>query len=111
MSPATKRIWWSTWPGALALGALSLVLVAVTAVTLLLGAVLTLTDVSGTDQESIGGVGLGWRIGYAVLGVGFLAVPAAVVVCARRRWLGWVLVLLGASVAVLGAGQWTLGII
>ncbi len=106
-----RRIWWATWPGALALGALSLVLVGVTAISLLLVAVLPAADVSGTDLVVVNGPAVGRRVVYGLLGVAFLAVPVAVVVVARKMWLGWLLVLLVASVAILGVVLWTAGII
>lgn len=106
-----RRIWWATWPGALALGALSLVLAGVTAVPLLATALMTSTDVAGTNLTASGGAGLGWRIAYVVLGIAIFVVPVAVVVVARKQWLGWVLVLLAVSAVILGTGLWTLGII
>ncbi len=93
------------------MGALSLALAGATAAALLVIAVMPATDVSGTDLEAINGVGLGWRIVHVALGVASLAVPVAVVVVARKMWLGWVLLLLAVSAAILGAGLWTLGII
>lgn len=106
-----RRIWWATWPGALALGALSLVLVGMTAVPLLLVAVLPPADVSGTDLAVAVGPAVGRRIVYGILGVACLAVPVAVVVVARKMWLGWLLVLLLASAVILGVVLWTADII
>lgn len=115
MSPATPaegtRPWWSTWPGALAVGAVSLVLVGVTALPLILIALTTSTDLTGTDLTVDDSGGMAWKIAYVVLGIAFLAVPVGVVVVARKMWLGWVLVLLAISAVILGAGLVTLGII
>ncbi len=107
----TKRIWWATWPGALALGVVSLLLVGVTALPLILIALTTSADLAGTDLTASDGAGMAWRIAYVVLGIAFLTVPVGVVVVARKMWLGWVLVLLVISALILGAGLWTLGII
>ncbi len=107
----TKRIWWATWPGALALGVVSLVLTGVTAFPLISIALTTSADLAGTDLTTSDGGGMVWRIAYVVLGIAFLAVPVGVVVVARKMWLGWVLVLLVISALILGAGLWTLGII
>ena len=106
-----SRVWWATWPGALALGLVSLGLVALTSVGLILVALLPPTDGSGTDVDVADGFSLAGRLTWMVIGIACLALPPAVVVVARRAWLGWTLVLLALSAFVLAAGLWTLGIL
>ncbi len=106
-----SRVWWATWPGAITLGLVSLVLVALTSVGLILVALLPPADGSGTDVDVASGSSLAWRLTWMVIGVACLALPAAVVVLARRAWLGWMLVLLALSAFVLAAGLWTLGVL
>ncbi len=107
----TRRIWWSTWPGALALGLVSFLMVTVTAVPFIAAALLTSADVAGTDITAAEDFGSGWRVSYVVFGLVLLGLPAAVVVVARKKWLGWVLVLLTLSVLILGVALWALGIV
>lgn len=106
-----SRSWWATWPGALALGLVSLPMVITTAVSLLLISVLAPTGASGTDLTEVSSPSLAWRIIWAVVGVACLALPVAVVVTARRQWLGWLLVMLALSTFALAAGLWALGIL
>ncbi len=108
---SARRVWWSTWPGALALGLVSLMMVALTAAGLFLVALLPPPDGSGTDVEVASGPSAVRRLAWIVIGVACLALPAAVVVLARRAWLGWTLVVLALSALVLAAGLWTLGIL
>ncbi len=86
-------------------------MVAATAVGLILVALLTPADGSGTDIEVTSGSSIAWRVAWIIFGVACFALPPAVVVVARRRWLGWTLVLLTLSALVLAAGLWTLGIL
>lgn len=105
-----RRIWWATWPGALAMGVVSLAMVVLTGVGLLLTALLTL-PASGTDLTTVETPAVAWRVAWAVAGAACFALPIAAVVVARRRWLGWLLVILAVSVFVLAAGLWALGIL
>ncbi|MGV8845113.1 hypothetical protein [Tessaracoccus sp.] len=111
MTARARKRWWATWSGALALGLLSLAMVAVTAVPLVAAALLPAGDVSGTDVTAGAGPSTAWRIVWALAGAVSLSVPVAVVVTARRQWLGWVLVAFAVSAVVLGVGLWTLRII
>lgn len=90
---------------------MSLAMVVVTALPLIATALSAGTDVAGTDLTASGNVGVAWRIAYVVLALLFAAVPVMVVVVARWKYVGWVLVLLLASAGILGAGLWALGII
>ena len=104
-------MWWATWPGAIALGLVSLAMVALTSVGLVLVALLPPPDASGTDVDVAGDSSLALRLAWMMLGLACLALPAGVVVVARRAWLGWTLLLLAASAFLLAAGLWTLGIL
>ncbi len=86
-------------------------MVSVTAVPLLVIAVVPPTDVSGAVLPPSEGMALGWRLAYSGLSLAFLTVPVAVVVVARKMWLGWLLVLLAVSAVILGVALWTLRII
>lgn len=86
-------------------------MVVVVSVPLIAAALAPATDVAGTDLTASEGRGVVWRIAYCVLSLVFLVVPVAVVVVARKKWLGWVLVLLSASVVIFSAGLYALGIL
>lgn len=105
-----RRIWWSTWPAAIGMGLVSLAMVAFTAVGLFLTALLT-PPASGTDLTTVDTPATAWRVVWAIAGAACLALPIAAIVAARRRWLGWLLVVLGISAFVLAAGLWALGIL
>ncbi len=86
-------------------------MVAVTAVPLVAAALLPAGDVSGTDVTAGDGPATAWRIVWALAGAVSLVVPVAVVVAARRQWLGWVLVGFAVSAVVFGVGLGALKII
>lgn len=90
---------------------MSFALVAVTVIPLFGTAVLPADSTSGTDLPSSQTPGAGWQIAYIVVALLFLAAPVSVVVFARRKWLGWLVVSLVASALMFGAGLWALGII
>ncbi|MEO7587076.1 MAG: hypothetical protein ABIS84_03505 [Arachnia sp.] len=108
---ANRRIWWATWPGALGVGLLSLLMVLAGAVPLALFALLATSDPSGTDATVVEAPGIGLRVLWMVLAVVSLVLPVVVVVLARRRWLGWMLAALVGSGAVLASGLGMMGIL
>lgn len=106
-----RGIWWSTWPGALALGLVALAMVVFTAGGLIILALLSAPDGSGLDVGVESGPPVALRLLWVVLGLAALALPPVVVVMARRAWLGWVLTLLALCAFVMAAGLWMLGIL
>lgn len=86
-------------------------MVGVTAVPLASVALQSSRDISGTDVTAPDGPGVVLRVVWALAALVCLAVPLAVVILARRTWLGWLLVALVASLVVLGAGLSALGIL
>ena len=105
------RRWWSTWPGALALGLVALVMVVFTAGGLVLLALLSPPDGSAMDTGVESGPSLVARVVWLLLGLAALALPVVVVVMARRLWLGWTLTLLAVCALILAAGLGMLGIL
>src|SRR5699024_5883362 len=106
----TKRIWWGTWPGALALGLLSLLLV-------LPGALAGLLTLLIPDT---GGAGVDFAVEEAPLWhrvFGIISLAAAVVLpfltvrWARRTWLGYVLLALGLSFVFGAIGLGLFGVV
>lgn len=109
----SRRRWWSTWPGAIGLGAVSLAMVLTTFLALVLVALLSgpEADTEGTDYGPQPGVGIGWRIAYIVVAVAFLAVPVATVWSARRKLLGFLIWALLGSALILGGGLYLFGVL
>lgn len=105
-----RSIWWATWPGALGLGLVSFVLVQVGVVPAALFAVMTPDPSSGTDM-TIEAPSSAPRIISAVAALVFLALPVLTVIFARRKWLGWLLVALAASFAVMCWGLFQLNVL
>ncbi|GAA4894215.1 hypothetical protein GCM10025789_09300 [Tessaracoccus lubricantis] len=101
----SRRIWWSTWPGALGLGLLSLLLVAPGTVAGLI--VLLIPDTGGAGVDfSVDTVPL-WQQVFAWVAIAAAVVlPFLTALWARRAWLGYVLLSLGLSlvVGVIGLG-------
>lgn len=110
-APKARVIWWSTWPGALALGLVALAMVIFTAGGLILLALLSPPDSSGLEGAVESGPPIAVRLLWMVLGVAGLALPPVVVVMARRAWLGWTLVVLAICVFVMAAGLLMLGVL
>lgn len=106
----TKPLWWATWLGAIGLGAVSFVLVQVGFVPAALFAVLSATDASGTDM-TVESPSTTPRVLSALLALSFLVLPVLTVYFARKKWLGWLLVALGASFLVMCFGLVQLGVL
>lgn len=106
----SKSPWWATWLGAIGLGFASFVLVQVGFIPAALFAVLSATDASGTDMtvESLSNTP---RVLSALLALSFLVLPVLTVYFARKKWLGWLLVALGASFLVMCFGLVQLGVL
>lgn len=104
------RRWWTSWPGALALGSASLLAVAPGVLALAGTALLPAADTVGVDTVSRGpGTGVRWLA--AGIAVGALALPIFTVRWARRRWDGYVLLGLGLSLLVGAVGLGMVGIL
>lgn len=105
-----RRIWWGTWPGALALGLLAVALLLPGAGAGLATLLIPDTGGAGTDRV-VGGTPLWVRI-FGALGVASLVVlPVLTVRWARKTWLGYVLLTLGLSLLVGAIGLGLFGII
>ncbi|MDO5678384.1 MAG: hypothetical protein Q4G35_12860 [Propionibacteriaceae bacterium] len=108
--PTAKRIWWGTWPGALAMGLLSLVLVLPGALAGLATFLIGDTGAAGIDFEAAT-TPLWMRI-FGGLAVASLAVlPALTVRWARKTWLGYLLLGLSISFVIGAIGLGLFGIL
>ncbi|MCC2594146.1 hypothetical protein LKO27_12085 [Tessaracoccus sp. OS52] len=107
------RPWWSQWPAALLLGLGSFTMVLTGVIPLFLFALLTGPDTrpSGTEYDFEAGPGIGLRIAYVALCLAFLTFPVITVRFARRRLLGFLLLALIASSAVMLWGLAMFGIV
>ena len=110
VSRRQRRTWWATWPGALAVGLVSLVLALPGTVTLIGTALLPAEDSAAIDVQ-VSGPGLGLRIAAALGGGAALALPVLTLRWARKRWLGYVLLGLAASALAGAVGLGMLGIL
>lgn len=110
MNRRQRRTWWATWPGALALGAGSLLLALPGMVTLIGTALLPAADSAGIDVE-VAGPGIVVRILAVLGGVAALAMPFLTVRWARRKWAGYVLLGLALSALAGAVGLGMLGIL
>lgn len=107
---AAQKIWWGTWPGALALGLLSLVLVLPGALAGFI--VLTIPDTGGSGIDVEAGVVPLWHRIFAVIAlVALVVLPVLTTRWARKTWLGYVLLGSALSFVVGAVGLGMFGII
>ena len=108
---AVEREGWTTWPGALGLGAVSFVLVQIGLVPAVLLAVIAGSISSGTDMTITDEPGRAVRMAYVAGAVAFLVPPAVAVWSARRAKPTTTLSALVASVAIAVWGLAKLGVL
>lgn len=106
----SARRWWITWPGALGLGAVCLAAALPGVVALVGTALLPAEDALGIDVVR-NGPGTLTRAVMIALAVAVLAVPVLTTVWARKKWAGYVLLGVGASIVVGCIGLAMLGIL
>ncbi|WP_040283757.1 hypothetical protein [Tessaracoccus massiliensis] len=95
---AAQKIWWGTWPGALALGLLSLLLALPGALAGLI--VLTIPDTGGAGVDfQVDDIPLWHRIFAVIALVAVVVLPILTTRWARKAWLGYVL--LGSALSFL----------
>ncbi|MFV0429934.1 MAG: hypothetical protein ACK5KO_10980 [Arachnia sp.] len=111
MRKRQRRIWWATWPGALGLGLVSMVLAGIPAAMFVYYALSAVASTAGTDAVAVEAPSVLVRLSYAVAGVIMAALPVLTVILARRRWLGYLLLALAASLVATMAGLANLGIV
>ncbi|NHB84807.1 hypothetical protein G7085_09885 [Tessaracoccus sp. HDW20] len=107
---AERRRWWTTWPGALTLGAAALLLGSAGTLTGLAYVVIPPVDSAGIDFE-IAAPPLWKSIGFGVQALAGLVLPVLTVFWARRRWAGYVLLGLGLAAVSGVVGLTQLGIL
>jgi len=107
---AERRKWWTTWPGALALGGAALLLAAAGTLTGLAYVILAPADSAGIDFE-IAAPPLWKSIAFGVQALAGLVLPVLTVLWARRRWAGYVLLGLGLAAVSGVVGLVQLGIL
>ena len=106
----SARIWWATWPGALAMGFASFVLGSAGLATGLLYVIIAPADSTGIDFEVQAQPV--WRLLVAVAqALAGVVLPVLTAFWSRKRWAGYVLVGLGLSVALGIVGLFQLGIL
>lgn len=105
-----RRVRWATWPGALGLGALALLMGGPGIVALTATAVLPADDSAGVDF-AVSGPGWPVRVAALVVAVAALMLPVLTVRWARRKWAGYVLLGLGLSAVVGVVGLFLVGIL
>lgn len=110
--PTEPNPWWSTWPGALGLGVISLLLVAFPAWTFAVYATVLSETLPDPDQGIIDvRPPLVLRILALIWVAVILALPVFTVRWARKKWLGWLLVGVGGSVVAFSTVLFALGIL
>lgn len=107
---ARAKVWWGTWPGAVGMALLALVLLLPGAAAGLVALLIPDTGGAGTDRV-IGTTPLWVRIFGAVGVASMLVLPLLVLRWARRTWLGYVLLGLALSALIGAIGLGLFGII
>lgn len=105
-----RRIWWGTWPGAVAVALGSAALAATGTVVGMVGLFIPAAGVQGTDRQEVTAPGWLIPLSLTLLAAGLL-LPVLTLLWARRRWAGFVLLglVLSAVVGFIGLAQ--LGIV
>lgn len=105
-----KRIWWGTWPGAIAMALLALILVLPGAAAGLVALLIPDTGSAGTDR-AIGTTPVWVRVFGALAVSSAVALPLLVLRWARKTWLGYLLLGLGLSLLIGAIGLGLFGVI
>lgn len=106
----SRPIWWGTWPGALGLGLISLILVLPGALAGLATFLIPDTGGAGVDfQVATTPVWMQIFGGFALAAA--LVLPVLTLRWARRTWLGYVLLGLGLSLVLGLVGLGLFGVI
>lgn len=104
--------WWTTWPGAVVLALISLTLVIPPAVVFTIYATLPSTAGEGTDTVVTGvGPSRVLRVMAGLWVVAVLSLPLLTLRWCRKKWAGWMLVGMMASVVAFISALFPLGIL